>query len=100
MNTTEFENQVIVRLTQLFQQSKSQGQTTDKQKGRVEGFLSAGQYLGVISAERGRELMNQAYYQVFGVELNEVERTKARRKQALIADNDDYLDIPAIERRK
>ncbi|WP_394174118.1 hypothetical protein [Thalassotalea litorea] len=98
MDKQDFALQATQQLTNLFMKSKSQGKTTDKEKGRVEGFLHAGQFLGLITAEQGRDLMSQAYFEVFGVELDKVESAKARRKQALERDNDDYLDIPAIER--
>ena len=99
MDKQRFIEQAHQQLCALFSQKKFKGKTSDQERGRVEGFLHAGQYLGLISAEEGRQLMNRAYFDIFGVTLDVMTQTRERRKRALETDNDDYLNIPAVTRQ-
>lgn len=76
------------------------GKTDDKLKHRSEGFLLAGELLGVVTKSEAFELIEQEHIAVFG----ETSAQRAERKHDLQAlkqkSPDAYFDIPAIERRK
>ncbi len=69
-------------------------------KNRLQGFISAGEFLEVISRQEASELMEQAHLTVFKISSQERQSQKSLRKSALNDDNSDFFTVPAIERNK
>ena len=82
----------------LYKASKD-GKKVEAEKYRVQGFMHAGELMGLISKEEGKALIADLHIQVFGETIDE----RAQRKRKLDAlkesDLDAYFAIPAIERR-
>ena len=70
VNKLSFLKDLEVRLLELFQRTKC-GEQRTKDLARVEGFIQAGQSLGVISHQEGMNVMNQAHIKVFGKSMAE-----------------------------
>ena len=86
------------QLIALYTASKN-GKKVDAEKYRVQGFMHAGEVLGVISNEEGKRLIADLHLQVFGETIDE-RATRKRKLNALKeSDPDAYIEIPAIERR-
>ncbi|AXT38388.1 hypothetical protein D1814_06730 [Alteromonas sp. BL110] len=86
------------QLVSLYKASKD-GKKVEAEKYRVQGFMHAGEVIGLISKEQGKALIADLHMEVFGETINE----RAQRKRKLDAlkesDLDAYFAIPAIERR-
>lgn len=86
------------QLIALYTASKN-GKKVDAEKYRVQGFMHAGEVLGVITNEQGKSLIAELHLQVFGETIDE-RATRKRKLNALKeSDPDAYIEIPAIERR-
>jgi len=86
------------QLIALYTASK-RGKKVDAEKYRVQGFMHAGEMLGVITNEQGKSLIAELHLQVFGETIDE-RATRKRKLNALKeSDPDAYIEIPAIERR-
>ena len=68
-------------------------------KNRLQGFISAGEFLQIISRHEATELMEQAHLTVFKMSSQERQSQKALRKSALNDDNSDFFTIPAVNRK-
>ena len=86
------------QLVSLYNASK-QGKKVEAEKYRVQGFMHAGELMGLINKEEGKALIADLHIEVFGETIDE----RAQRKRKLDAlkesDLDAYFAIPAIERR-
>ena len=86
------------QLIALYTASKN-GKKVDAEKYRVQGFMHAGEMLGVITNEQGKSLIAELHLQVFGETIDE-RATRKRKLNALKeSDPDAYIEILAIERR-
>ena len=86
------------QLIALYTASKN-GKKVDAEKYRVQGFMHAGEMLGVITNEQGKSLIAELHLQVSGETIDE-RATRKRKLNALKeSDPDAYIEIPAIERR-
>jgi len=86
------------QLIALYTASKN-GKKVDAEKYRVQGFMHAGEMLGVITNEEGKSLIAELHLRVFGETIDE-RATRKRKLNALKeSDPDAYIEIPAIERR-
>jgi len=94
-----FQQEALSRLIKLFQHSKT-SKTDQKNKHRLEGFLHAGEYLGLITHEEGIDMLEQAHFEVFGESIKQKQARKAQYRTALNSDDLDFFDTPAIERLK
>lgn len=99
MDPTQFQQSCFKQLLELFNKSKI-NKSTPREKGRVEGFIFAGQSLGLITQLQASELMQQAHLQVFGLTIEEKQLADKKRRLALENEDDSYFEIPAIERIK
>lgn len=82
---------------QLFQAKKA-GQNVQVLKHRAEGFLYAGELLGLVDKTQLQQLMEQSYLQVFGVALDKTSSYKTERKHALDNEFYQYFEEPAFHR--
>jgi len=92
-----FVNEVKRQFDQLFQAKKA-GQNVQITKHRTEGFLYAGELLGLVDKPLLQQLMEQSYLEVFGVELSRASAYQAERKQALENEFYQYFEEPAYTR--
>lgn len=99
VNKRLFVERVTKQLLELFERSKA-GEKLSTEKAKLEGFMDAGKVLEIITHSEGLELMDKAHVEVFGETMAERKANRGRVHQALDADDFEYLEIPAIERRK
>jgi hypothetical protein len=102
MNNEEETNMFIeactTQLVSLYTASK-EGKNVDADKYRVQGFIHAGELLGVISKKQGRALIADLHFQVFGETIEDRAKRKSKLEALKESDPDAYIEIPAIERR-
>lgn len=93
-----FVDACTTQLMRLYLASKA-GKNVDTDKYRVQGFMHAGELMGLLTKEEGKALIADLHIEVFGETID----ARADRKRKLNAlresDPDAYLEIPAIERR-
>jgi hypothetical protein len=99
MNKESFCQYCFKQLLLVFNNSLK-GLKDEKLKYRTEGLLQAGQVLGLLSRTEASALMEKAHLQVFGQTIEARKNYKDSVKKALILDDSDFFNIPAIERRK
>ena len=86
------------QLVSLYNASK-EGKKVEAEKYRVQGFMHAGELMGLISKEEGRALIADLHIEVFGETINERAERKRKFDALKETDLDAYFAIPAIERR-
>ncbi|OBP13215.1 hypothetical protein A5320_19380 [Rheinheimera sp. SA_1] len=94
-----FMQQAKNQFLQIFQKSKA-NQPVTVEKHRTEGFLYAGELLGLTDKNELQQLMEQAHLEVFGYPLQDRSAGyQQQRKAALSQGQFQYFDEPAISRR-
>ncbi|CAB9492218.1 hypothetical protein [Alteromonas macleodii] len=86
------------QLVSLYKASKD-GKKVEAEKYRVQGFMHAGEVMGLISKEEGKALIADLHMEVFGETINERAQRKRKLEALKESDLDAYFAIPAIERR-
>ncbi|MCZ8529909.1 hypothetical protein [Alteromonas sp. PRIM-21] len=86
------------QLVSLYKASKD-GKKVEAEKYRVQGFMHAGEVMGLISKEEGKALIADLHLEVFGETINERAQRKRKLEALKETDLDAYFAIPAIERR-
>ena len=86
------------QLVSLYKASKD-GKKVEAEKYRVQGFMHAGELMGLISKEEGKTLIADLHMEVFGETINERAQRKRKLEALKETDLDAYFAIPAIERR-
>ncbi|SHH94185.1 hypothetical protein [Ferrimonas marina] len=81
----------------LFEQTK-QGQACDDLRAQVQGFVRAGEVLGLLSRADSEARMAAAHQQVFQQSIQQRQAHKAQLKQMRESGYRD-LETPAIHRR-
>ncbi len=99
MDNQLFIESSYTQLIDIFQKAKDH-QKDDKQKHRLEGFLQAGKFTGMITDEEAISLMEKAHYEVFGETIASRKSRKTNLKEAIARGDDDFINIPAFERNK
>lgn len=89
----QFQQLCYEKLLTLFTQSKL-GTSSPQIKGRVEGFIHAGETLGLLDKATSNQLMEKAHLQIFGESISD----RQAHKQAIAKLDEDWLNIPAYER--
>ena len=85
---------------QIFQLSQ-QGADNSIARLRAQGFIHAGELLGLCQREQVQQLMEQQHFQVFGCSIAQRNKTEAqRRQQALACQDYQYFDEPALLRQQ
>ncbi len=67
---------------------------------RIQGFINAGEFLGLFSRDEAIKVIDDAHFKIFGITK---EQRKARNSQIKSARGDDdysIFDTPAIDRIK
>ncbi len=99
MDKQLFMQQAKSQFLQIFQKSKA-NQVVTIEKHRAEGFLYAGELLGLTDKNELQQLMEQAHLEVYGYPLQDRSAGyQQQRKAALSQGQFQYFDEPAITRR-
>ncbi len=97
MNKEAFQNECKRQLTEYFQLLHKNKLDTEL-KQRVQGFVNAGEFLGVITRAEAIALMDETHFTVFGM-TNEQRKIRKAEIKAVRGDQDaSIFDIPAVER--
>lgn len=97
MNKEAFQKECKRQLTNYFQLLHKNKLDTEL-KQRVQGFMNAGEFLGVITRGEAIQLMDEAHFAVFGM-TNEQRKTRKAEIKAVRSDQEaSIFDIPAVER--
>ncbi len=97
MEKESFKQECTRQLTDYFQLLHKNKLDTEL-KQRVQGFINAGEFLGVITRVEAIALMNEAHFAVFGM-TNEQRKIRKAEIKAVRGDQDaSIFDIPAVER--
>lgn len=99
MDQQQFKQACFTQLIELFNKSKL-NKSSPREKGRVEGFIFAGQSLGLLSQVTANELMQKAHIQVFGQSIEDKQAEDKKRRLAIENDDFSYFEVPTIERIK
>lgn len=86
------------QLVSLYTASK-EGKKVDAEKYRVQGFMHAGEVMGLLSKEEGKALIADLHVEVFGETIHARAEKKRKLNALKETDLDAYFAIPAIERR-
>jgi hypothetical protein len=86
-------------ITKVYQLTKD-GKPDDILKHRTEGFIRAGIFLKLFSAQDAQHLMEIQHLAIFGESVEERKKRKASFEQLKIDDPDKYFDEPAINRKR
>jgi len=92
-----FIDQARLQFERLFEAKKA-GQNVQVLKHRAEGFFYAGELLGLVDKSLLQQLMEQSYFNVFGVALTKASSYQTERKQALENEFYQYFEEPAYNR--
>ncbi|WP_026843429.1 hypothetical protein [Brumicola pallidula] len=99
MTQTQFLDYCRSELLKSLNNTKSR-KPDDKQKYRTEGLLHAARLLDLMSAEEVSELIETEHQSVFGESVYQRQARKSKLAKLKDMSQDDYFDIPAIERNK
>ena len=91
----EFKAEVHKKLLAIFNDSKS-GINVEKRKHRLEGFMHAGEFVGLITHQEGKALLEQAHFAIFGESISTRKQRKDELRRAVEADDEAFFETPAI----
>ena len=98
MNKEKFTNECIRQLTEYFDLLK-QNKINGELRNQIQGFINAGEFMGVINHQEAVQIMDDTHFQVFGMSNFERKAKKDSIKSALKGDDEAFFDIPAINRK-
>ena len=100
MNKSAFLSEAARLLENIYKASKSGLKPDMKACHRCEGFMHAGEFLGIASRAELLELMGQCHQKIFGESIAEREARK-KLQQKWSADTIDYsmYESPAFDRK-
>lgn len=68
-------------------------------KHRVQGFINAGEFLGLFTRDEAIKVIDDAHFKIFGITKEQRKAHKENVKSAIKNYDDNFFNIPAIERR-
>lgn len=93
-----FQQAIRQQFVEIFRQSKA-GQDSQVAKHRAQGFIHAGELLGLIRRDTLQALMEQCHQEVFGCSIDARTPSLRAQRQAALANGDyQYFDEPALLR--
>ncbi|MRI31582.1 hypothetical protein EOPP23_01065 [Endozoicomonas sp. OPT23] len=97
MNKDVYIREIEKRLRLMFRSSKEGSKTSDIERHRLEGFMSAAVFIGYANNKELSKLMNDIHIEVFG---KSIEAKKAEQKAIWKNSAIDYsqYEIPTVER--
>ena len=99
MNKDKYLAEVKQRLEHLFSASKQGYDIAPAQRHRLEGFMQAGVFLGVVSNDELSGLMEALHLSIHGRSIAERKKQRPVRWQEQLIDYSEY-EQPTYERRK
>jgi hypothetical protein len=81
----------------LYRLIKDHGIMPAENHAYIDGYMLAGRRLGVVTQDELKQLMEEENKAVFGMSVEK--RRKAFRPRRVSVDDQEYLDIPTMERR-
>jgi len=99
MNKEDFLNEVERRLSKMFYASKEGYKNSTVDKHRLEGFMQAGVFLGLVSNKELSVLMDAIHHSVFGISIKERRDSKSDSWKNDTIDYSVY-DQPTYERNQ
>lgn len=99
MTREEFIDSCKTQLTEVYQNTKA-GTPDNVKKYRTEGFIHAGQVIGLISRDDARQIIESTHLVVFGESVSQRKDRKASFEELKENSPDEYYEIPAIERKR
>ena len=82
-------------LTEYYSIIHDANQVSATQEEYMQGFLSAGRVLGVVTEKEQKQVIAEVHLRVFGETIEE----RAKAKNSRPARTEDYYDIPTWKRR-
>ena len=98
MNKENYLNEVEKRLYRIFSASKEGYKSTPVERHRLEGFMHAGVFMGLVSNAELAKIMEDIHVQIFGKTIQQRKTEVASRWQEEIIDYGRY-EQPAFERK-
>ncbi|WP_102797663.1 hypothetical protein [Bowmanella denitrificans] len=86
------------RIRKVYELTKA-GKPDDINKHRAEGFLHAGEFLGLVSRDEATHLIESVHQEVFGESVSQRRERKDRLNKLKEHSLDAFYDEPAINRR-
>lgn len=86
------------KLRAYFKHVKLKGKADEKEKYRLEGFMSAGPCMGFADRQELKKLMAQVHSEVFGISIEEHKLQKVKQESQEV-DWSNY-DVPTVQRGK
>ena len=98
MNREKYLKEVEKRLNRIFIASKEGYKVPSVERHRLEGFMSAGVYMGLVTNAELAKAMNENHVSVFGKTIQErkTELTGNWQEEAI---DYSYYDQPTFERK-
>ena len=99
LNKVDFLRACHEQLVRVYSKAQA-GTPDDRLKHRAEGFIHAGQVIGLITAEEALAIIESTHRDVFGETVQQRRARKASLAELKQHSPDVYYEIPAIERRR
>lgn len=97
MNKQNFSHECIRQLTEYFNLLK-QNKVEHELRNRIQGFINAGEFMGIINHQEAVQIMDDTHFQIFGMS-NSQRRAKKDSIKFALKNDDDFFDVPAINRK-
>ena len=98
MNKDNFIDEVKKRLNRIFKASKDGYKVSPEERHRLEGFMNAGVYMGVVTNAELAKVMNDSHLSIFGKSVLQRKAEKKTSWQEEVIDYSAY-EQPAFERK-
>lgn len=98
MNRENYLSEVEKRLSRIFKASKDGYKVLSVERHRLEGFMNAGVYMGVVTNTELAKVMNDIHVNIFGKSIQQRKAEKNPGWQEEVIDYSAY-DQPAFERK-
>ncbi|WP_430459706.1 hypothetical protein ACQUQU_10860 [Thalassolituus sp. LLYu03] len=98
MNRDDYLHEVSERLTRMFRASREGYKAPAPDRHRLEGFMQAGVFMGLVSQQELAAQMEAIHQQIFGKSIAERKAESAGQWEAPETDYSRY-ETPAFERR-
>ncbi len=98
MNKDKYINEVEKRLSQLFLASKEGYKASPVERHRLEGFMRAGVFMGIVSNDEMSGLMNSCHQAIFGKSIEQRKAELSSHWQEEFIDYSQY-EQPTYERK-
>jgi hypothetical protein len=99
MDTARYIATCRSEIHKVYQLTKD-GKPNEQIKATTEGFVRTGVFLGVITPQEAKSLVDTIHLEIFGESVEERKKRQASFEQLKVDDPDKYFDEPAINRKR